>query len=197
MRVALEGIDGAGKTTQIPLLEEYFRTTGARLLTIYQPTAGPTGKLLRELLKEDQTYGPDPIKMALLFAADRMHMWHEIESHERYPNAVTIFDRCELSNIVYSNLDPNWFFFMEKYAPKPDLIILLDIDPEVAFERCGKTEGYEKLEFLMAARERYLLYQNHPRLTSTLRTIEVTNLSITEVNEAIIREVRMHKNISL
>src|SRR5574341_1198614 len=76
--IALEGIDGAGTTTQAALLCDWLRGMGTRVHRTQEPSAGPIGQLLRLLLR-----GPlrvDPAAVALLFAADRLdHLAREIE----------------------------------------------------------------------------------------------------------------------
>src|SRR4051794_6976812 len=82
--VALEGIDGSGTTTQLPLLVAHLQARGRRAVATREPSTGPIGRLLRELLLGQHAL-PDGAPtagqaMALLFAADRCdHLRREIE----------------------------------------------------------------------------------------------------------------------
>ena len=67
---ALEGIDGSGKTTQLKLLARRLEEAGVPCLTTCEPTSGPIGKLLRQVLTGQVAC--DSRVVAPLFAADRL-----------------------------------------------------------------------------------------------------------------------------
>ena len=80
--IALEGIDGSGLTTHSKLLVEALNELGYRAVYTKEPTHGPIGQVIREMLKSR----PDPRVLALLFAADRI--WHLVEDPSLPGNGV-------------------------------------------------------------------------------------------------------------
>src|SRR6185503_20411145 len=104
--IVLEGVDGAGTTTQVRLLAERLRARGSRVHTTAEPSSGPIGKLLRRALSGRLTDGdaPDAARpswqtLALLFAADRLdHLAREVEP-ELAAGAIVLCDRYDHSTL--------------------------------------------------------------------------------------------------
>ncbi|MFQ5800907.1 MAG: dTMP kinase [Candidatus Hydrothermarchaeales archaeon] len=160
--VVIEGIDGSGKGTQSKLLYRWLKKRGYEVFLTKEPTDSKIGRIIREGLKEGKL---DPTSEALLFAADRKQHTTQISS-ELERNKVVISDRYLPSSLAYQGahgLDGEWINNINKSALRPNLLIILDIDPEVAMERVNsrgkKTDYFEKLDFLKKVREIYL---NHP-----------------------------------
>lgn len=157
--IVLEGVDGCGSTTQARLLGERLRERGLEVVVTAEPSAGPIGRLLRELLArrlvvETEPYACDWATMALLFAADRLdHVEHVIRpALER--GAVVISDRYYLSTLVYQSATAadgsraiGWLRSLNSEAPRPDLTLVLAVEPEISSarrrERAGSPELYE------------------------------------------------------
>lgn len=189
----MEGIDGVGKTTQINLLEKYLNDTEQSCNVIRQPLMTPLGTLIRQYLKEDQTKGRDPIKMALMFAANRVEMDEVITKCEQDGIRYILHDRSYLSNLAYSNLDPTWFYLMEKYSPKPDILIYLDMDVQEAYARSDKMEYYENLGFLKSVKQRYqeaIKEWKDERSPERLVHLKIKNEPPEVVHEMIVKELR-------
>ncbi len=164
--IVLEGIDGAGTTTQTKRLARSLAARGLPVHTTREPSDGPIGVLVRQMLTGRVVVpglsGPRPPgwkTMALLFAADRAdHVEAEIEPNLR--DGVTVLsDRYYHSSIAYqSATSPEgapqreqaalWVRELNRWARKPDLTIVLDVSPEVAARRRssrgGSTELYEE-----------------------------------------------------
>jgi dTMP kinase len=152
MYICLEGIDGSGKSTQIELLVKWLDECGIEVLMVFEPTGSPAGKLIREMLQNpNATKNNFQNTLALLFAADRIILMDKIEKAEK-EGKIVISDRCFYSSMAYQN-DGDWIGTINKFAKRPDLVLLLDIDPETAISRC---EGFEDIDFLIKIRERYL-----------------------------------------
>ena len=101
MYIVLEGIDGAGKSTQIKLLKEWLENNGLKVETVVEPTDFEVGKLIRELLtRSDATSDTMQKTLGLLFAADRLILMDKIEKLES-ENTVVISDRSFYSSLVY------------------------------------------------------------------------------------------------
>jgi len=86
MYICLEGIDGAGKSTQVKLLEKWLKDNGHEVEIIVEPTNSPVGVLIRKMLQNPGATEPDFQKtLGLLFAADRMILKDKIMENENNP----------------------------------------------------------------------------------------------------------------
>src|SRR5262245_46069540 len=139
--LVLEGIDGSGTTTQVPRLKAHLEARGRRVLTTREPSDGPVGRLLREiLLGQHRLPGgvpADGLAMALLFAADRRdHLRREIEPALAAGMDV-VSDRYLLSSLAYQaeEAERGWVAGLARDLRAPDLTILLDVSVEVAAAR--------------------------------------------------------------
>lgn len=140
--IAVEGIDGAGTTTQCQRLAAHFGLHMTR-----EPSDRPIGQLLRAILRHEHG-AVDERAVALLFAADRLdHVAGEIEPALARGSVVT--DRYVMSSIVYQSLAVDRAFVAEinRYARPADLTILVDVDADVAARRRagrgGPVERYD------------------------------------------------------
>ena len=155
MYIVLEGIDGAGKSTQIKMLKEWLESNGLRVETIVEPTDLEVGKLIRKLLtRSDATTETMQKTLGLLFAADRLILMDRIEQLEK-DNIVVISDRSFYSSLSYQE-PQEWIKEINKYAKIPDLVLLLDLDVKKSVERCDGTDEFENEEFLTGVKENYL-----------------------------------------
>lgn len=140
--IVIEGIDGAGTTTQCQRLAKHFDLHMTR-----EPSDREIGKLIRRILRHELGR-VDERAVALLFAADRLdHVEGEIASALQSRSVIS--DRYVMSSIVYQSLGVDRAFVAEinRFARKPDLTILVDVDPKVAAARRagrgGPGERYE------------------------------------------------------
>jgi len=155
MYICLEGIDGSGKTTQIELLEMWLKKCGHDVLRVFEPTNSVVGKLIREMLQNPNAISENfQITLALLFAADRTVLMRDITEAEAEAKIV-ISDRCFYSSMVYQN-ESEWIAEINKHAKQPDMVLLLDIDPETAISRCDGMDSFEEQNFLVSTAKKYL-----------------------------------------
>ena len=155
MYIVLEGIDGAGKSTQIKLLKEWLENNGLKVETIVEPTDMEVGKLIRKLLtRSDATSDTMQKTLGLLFAADRLILMDKIEQLEN-DNIVVISDRSFYSSLSYQE-PQEWIKEINKFAKIPDLVLLLDLDVKKSVERCDGTDEFENEEFLTGVKQNYL-----------------------------------------
>jgi len=145
--IVLEGIDGAGTTTQCGLLAKRLRKDGLAVRTTREPSDGPVGTTIRQILA-GRIVGaggraPGWATMALLFAADRMdHVEAEIEPFVAQ-GGVIISDRYDASSLAYQSVSSGrggestveWIRTLNKNARRPDLTVVLDVPAEVAVTR--------------------------------------------------------------
>jgi dTMP kinase len=134
--IVIEGIDGAGTTTQARLLSEWFAARGRRCLLTSEPTRGPVGVLLRQILSGGVP-APDNDAIALLFAADRIdHLDREILPALKAGTDV-VSDRYYHSSFTYQSLqgDLEWIRELNSRARAPDVTYILDLPADLAAQR--------------------------------------------------------------
>ncbi len=152
MYIVFEGIDGAGKSTQINLLKEWLEANGFRVETLVEPTDSEVGKLIRRILQRpDATEDRVQKTLGLLFAADRMLIMDKLNDESK----VIISDRSFISSLAYQE-PAEWIEVLNKYAKKPDLLILLDLDVKKSVARTSGEDTFENEEFLTNVRANYL-----------------------------------------
>lgn len=164
--IVFEGIDGAGKTTQVNLLAQNLASLGREVSLSAEPTTLATGKAIRRALSGEEK--KSECEMAAMFVLDRIA--HNINS-EIGIRALTergidvISDRYYYSSLAYQGAatDYEWVKVMNINSPeirRPDLCIYLDLLPEQSLERISRgresLEIYENLEKLTAVRAKFL-----------------------------------------
>ena len=155
MYIVLEGIDGAGKSTQIKLLKEWLENNGLSVETIVEPTDSDVGKLIRKILtRSDATSDNVQKTLGLLFAADRLLLMNKIEKLES-ENVVVISDRSFYSSLSYQS-PQDWIKELNKFAKIPDMVLLLDLDVKKSVERTDGIDEFENEEFLTGVKANYL-----------------------------------------
>ncbi|WP_217140739.1 dTMP kinase [Streptomyces sp. AC627_RSS907] len=149
--IALEGGDGAGKSTQAEALAEWIRGKGHEVVLTREPGATPVGKRLRSILLDVSSAGLSHRAEALLYAADRAEHVDTVVRPALERGAVVISDRYIDSSVAYQgagrDLSPTEIARMNRWATNglvPHLTVLLDVSPEAARERF--TEAPDRLE---------------------------------------------------
>ncbi|MET7891995.1 dTMP kinase [Streptomyces mirabilis] len=149
--IALEGGDGAGKSTQAEALAEWIRAKGHEVVVTREPGATPVGKRLRSILLDVSSAGLSHRAEALLYAADRAEHVDTVVRPALERGAVVISDRYIDSSVAYQgagrDLSPTEIARINRWATNglvPHLTVLLDVSPEAARERF--TEAPDRLE---------------------------------------------------
>ncbi|MFV8189065.1 dTMP kinase [Streptomyces sp. AF1B] len=149
--IALEGGDGAGKSTQAEALAEWIRGKGHEVVLTREPGATPVGKRLRSILLDVSSAGLSHRAEALLYAADRAEHVDTVVRPALERGAVVITDRYVDSSVAYQgagrDLSPTEIARINRWATNglvPHLTVLLDVSPEIARERF--TEAPDRLE---------------------------------------------------
>ncbi len=164
--IALEGIDGSGKSTQVRLLAERLEQAGHKVYATYEPTDGMVGKTLRNILKGNMK--ADERTIAGLFLADRLdHLLNEetglVKKMQEGYTVVT--DRYYFSSYAYhgTHMDMDWVIDANRMCAeilRPDINIFIDVPPETSMGRISrnreKTELYETLDNLKNVRAKYM-----------------------------------------
>ena len=140
MYIVFEGIDGAGKSTQIQMLKKWLEDNGFNVETMVEPTDSEVGRLIRRILQRpDATTDRIQKTLGLLFAADRMLIMDKLEDESK----IIISDRSFISSLAYQE-PAEWIEVLNKYAKKPDLLLLLDLDVKTSVARTSASSSREK-----------------------------------------------------
>lgn len=161
MLIAIEGIDGAGKTTQAKRLVWWLRANGVNACYTSEPTNSLFGKLIRKRLRSRTS---DPRLDALLFAADRIEHYYRYIKRRLDDGYVVVTDRYVYSSLAYQGAltgDFEWVRAINKWVPPPDVAIYIDISPEVGLKRLSSRKTtrktkFEEIDTLRRVRELYL-----------------------------------------
>jgi dTMP kinase len=146
--IAIEGIDGAGKTTQVRMLREALEHVGEPPIASKEPTNGPWGKLI----KESATTGRLSLESELeAFLNDRTEHVAFLVAPALAEGRTVILDRYFYSSIAYqgsrgANVE-EIKTLMESRFPIPDAVFVLDIEPGVGIDRIAHSRGEEPNHF--------------------------------------------------
>ena len=185
--IVFEGIDGAGTSTQLKILQDKLHDKPAYFTC--EPTELETGRFLRKVLKGDIKLHPDTI--ARLFAADRCeHLFgnNGILELTQKGNLV-VSDRYIFSNLAYQSNECGKELprALNASFPLPQIVFYFDLDPSISINRIhnrGVTEIYEKKEFLQKTRGQYLSIMEEYRDKTQIVFIDAED-SILNVSEKI------------
>lgn len=164
--LSIDGVDGAGKTTQCRLLAEWLECHGVPLVSCRDPGGTALGSELRRLLLHSTDLQMTLTAEALLFMASRAQLVAEVIRPALARSDCVLCDRYILANVVYQGhaggLDPEELWRIGRWAAdgvEPDLTLILDLeDPSVALQRKGPaSDRMERrdLEYYRRVRDGY------------------------------------------
>ena len=199
--IVFEGIDGAGKTTQINLLANYLREQGRAVYCTAEPTESVSGGLLRDALSGVSRR--TVCEMAAMFVFDRIN--HNVNPVNGIQKMLAdgfdvICDRYYYSSLAYqgSGTDPEWVGNMNLTCPeimRPDVCIFLDLTPEQSMARINRgratQEIYENEEKLTQVRNQFyrvfedLKDRDHIQVVNAYRTVEEIHADIVKLTDQI------------
>ncbi|MDD1776056.1 MAG: dTMP kinase [Candidatus Methanomethylicus sp.] len=156
--IALEGVDGAGSSTQTKMLVDMLVDRGFDAVATKEPN--PDGFIEPVIRRFLSGSSETPALDALLFAADRIdHVEHFIKPW-LIAKKVVVSDRYIESSIAYQTsqgLSESWVISINRGAIKPDATLIMDIDPVISLRRkTTSPERYEREEFLGKVRSKFL-----------------------------------------
>lgn len=160
--IALEGIDGSGKSSQARRLRDALRERGIDAVLFREPGDSPFGDELRRQFREGRTVTPR--EEAELFIEDRRIDVRDNIDPALAAGKVVLMDRYYFSTMAYQGalgLDVDELRRTnEAFAPRPDLTLVLDVPPETSSERIlaarETLDSYEGVEYLGRVREIFL-----------------------------------------
>ncbi|MGC8721667.1 MAG: dTMP kinase [Caldisericaceae bacterium] len=164
MFITIEGIDGCGKSTQAVLLKKAVEETGVKVLLTREPGGSSIGELIRNALLTKVMSNTTEF---LLFAADRNEHIEGLILPALQSGTIVISDRFTDSSVAYQGygrgVDIDFIKSVHNFITKglyPDLTILIDVPPEISFER-RKVTSLDRIEkegvsFLKTVRDGYI-----------------------------------------
>lgn len=159
--VAIEGIDGAGKTTQVNMLHQYYKNKGLHVAKFKEPTDGKYGQMIRGLAKNGRD-NISPEYELELFIEDRKEDCEINIKPALDQKKLVIIDRYFISSVAYQGalgLDPKYILKEnEKIAIIPDIVIILDCAVNIGLRRIQYSRGdtpnhFEKEDALEKSRQ--------------------------------------------
>ena len=170
MLIAFEGIDGTGKSSQLKMLAGYLEENGHQVVTTFEPTNSSYGLRIRELYKNRSSCTPAE-ELGLFIEDRRLHVRELIEP-ETAAGKIVLTDRYYYSTAAYQGTasgeagpDVEDIFALNSFAPQPELVILLTMEPELSIERIRQGRGeelndFEQLEQLRQVAARFALFDD-------------------------------------
>lgn len=193
--IVFEGIDGAGKTTQIDLLAKHLREGGRAVYCTAEPTETVSGGLLRDALSGATRR--TVCEMAAMFVFDRIN--HNVNPVNGIQKMLddgfdVICDRYYYSSLAYqgSETDPQWVSDMNLNCPqimRPDICIFLDLTPEQSMARINRgratQEIYENEERLTLVRNQFYRVFDRLRERDNIQIVDAYR-SVEEIHRDIV-----------
>lgn len=153
MFITLEGPEGSGKSSQLPLLAEYLRARGHDVICTREPGGTKIGDQIREVLVRMDNVELHPRTEILLFLSARAQLVEELVLPSLADGKIVICDRYGDSTLAYQGyghgLDLEKLRMMLQFATnglKPDLTILLDVDVMVGLKRKKAKDEWNRLD---------------------------------------------------
>ncbi len=145
MFIVLEGLDGAGTTTQTALLVQHLRSRGHQVVSTREPTPGPVGRLIRQTLRGDAE-APSVSTLPWLFAADRAHHLDSLIEPTLAHGGWVVSDRYLHSSLAYQSLTLplDQVHALNATFRVPDLTVFLDVPVDECLRRIGTREGHAR-----------------------------------------------------
>lgn len=160
--IVFEGLDGAGTTTQLHLLEKNLIDSGREnVFVTAEPTDNPIGKLIRSALRKEFTL--EPKTLAMLYAADRNeHLYGTDGVFEHLQNSdIVLCDRYLYSSIAYQSITCGMEYIkdLNDQFLKPDIVFYINTPVDECIKRIeSRNQGvelFEKAEYLSKVKENY------------------------------------------
>ncbi|QEL19676.1 dTMP kinase [Limnoglobus roseus] len=143
--IALDGLDGTGKSTQVRRLADWLRDQHVPVTTCVDPGGTELGAKLREILLHGRANSMNARTEALLFMASRAELVSSVIQPALARGDVVLSDRYLLANVVYQGhaggLDPAELWTVGRFSTfgvTPDLTLVFDLPPDVARQRRGR-----------------------------------------------------------
>ncbi len=163
--IVFEGIDGSGKSTQIQILRNILDEKGLEVVVFREPSQGPWGQKIKEKAVFPDSLSPE--EELELFVNDRKDNVQKNLRPALAKNKIVLLDRYYFSTMAYQGakgLDVEKIRLMnEKFAIRPDLVFILDVDAGRALHRIQDRKNkdllFERLDYLVEVRKEYRRFE--------------------------------------
>ncbi len=191
--VVLEGVDGGGKSTLARGLARALRARGLTVVETKEPTDGPLGQQIRALARGARETISAEEELAL-FLEDRRRHVADVVRPALARGEVVVQDRSYFSTVAYQGergLDrARLMAESEAIAPRPDVLLVIDLPADVALARIRAARGdgaddFERLEALARIREVFLGFGEGRVLDGTAPAEAVLAAALAEVGAAL------------
>ena len=188
--IALEGVDGTGKTTQCGLLADYLESSGFDVVRLREPTNGEWGQKIRKILTEGRG-DVTPEEELQYFINDRREDVEQNIAPALEQGKIVVIDRYYYSTAAYQGalgFDPVKIIHdNEAFAPRPDLLFMIQGSLDESFRRIEQGRdgfsSFEKRDYLEKVRGVFDTFSG-----DHIRRID-GNPPIEEVQQALRKEV--------
>ena len=204
--ISFEGLDGAGKTTQMELLERWLQSQGIAYVRTREPGGTPLGVEIRHLVLNRPELAITPLAEVFLFQADRAQHFAVLVIPALDEGKLVITDRCFDASIAYQGYARGVgvelierLSLLATRGIKPDLTILLDLDPSQVHQRTDDASGQreertrfdaEAEDFHRRVQEGFrMLARKYPeriKVVDASRTVEEIHREIVELVKGVL-----------
>jgi len=204
--ISFEGLDGAGKTTQMELLERWLQSHGIAYVRTREPGGTPLGVEIRHLVLNRPELAITPLAEVFLFQADRAQHFAVLVIPALDEGKLVITDRCFDASIAYQGYGRGVgvelierLSLLATRGIKPDLTILLDLDPSQVHQRTDDASGQreertrfdaEAEDFHRRVQEGFrMLARKYPeriKVVDASRTVEEIHREIVELVKGVL-----------
>jgi dTMP kinase len=153
MFITLEGPEGSGKTSQLPLLADFLRQQGHAVITTREPGGTPIGEQVRQVLHSLANAEMHPRTESLLFQAARAQLVEQVIRPQIAKDGIVLSDRFADATLAYQGyghgLPLDELRAIIRFATgglQPDLTLLLDVESEIGLQRRSKGGEWNRLD---------------------------------------------------
>lgn len=151
--ITMEGTDGAGKTTQMKLLNDFLAQKGFEVISLREPGGNKISEKIREIIIDKENDKMADMTEAMLYAAARAQLVKEVIIPNLNDGNIVLCDRFVDSSIVYQGyargMGEDTIAKINQYATQgitPDMTFFLKLTPEASLERKEKQEELDRIE---------------------------------------------------
>jgi dTMP kinase len=184
--IVIEGLEGAGKSTAMQTVLDVLSKKGITAITTREPGGTPIGEALRSIIKNPEYSESleDKTELLLLYSA-RIQLIEQVIKPALKQGHWVVADRFELSTIAYQGggrgLDMHFIQSLSEFCLNgfsPDLILYLDIPPELGMQRVRTRGAFDRIEqqSMDFFQRVHLAYLNHIKQQSNVVFIDASQL---------------------